>query len=149
MAHIFASILERIQFLMDSFHIWQKWSLAWEAMFRAITVYLGMCPHYNSAMMVQHKWLKYRTSCPVHPVTSTVLNGLLSYVPQMITSMMCVGHNDFDGDLYVWGHSAITLQNILRKYCSSCYIQSITSAVLDGLFSYLAQWSAAWEDVSI
>ena len=149
MAHIFVSVLQHIPFLMDSFHIWQKWSLISEAMSYAITVYLGICPHYNLAMMVQQKRLKYRTSCPVHSVTSAVLNGLLSYVPQMITSMRCVGHNDFDLDLYLWGHSAITLQNILWKYFSSCRVQSITSAVLDGLLSYLAQWSAAWEDVSM
>ena len=126
MAHIFVSILQRIQFLMDSFHIWQKWSLVWEAMSCAITVYLGVCPHYNSAMTVQQKPLKYRTPCPVRYVTSAVLNGLLTYVSQTITSMRCVGHNDFDIDLYLWGHLAITKYTakiLLILLCPICNIR--------------------------
>ena len=94
MVHIFVSVLQCIQFWMDYFNIRHKWSLVWESC--AIIFDLGIWLHCHLAMTLQQKLLKYYTSCCVRSITSAVLNGLFSYVPQMITSMKCVRHNDFD-----------------------------------------------------
>ena len=70
-------------------------------------------------------------ACRVRSVTSTVLDGIFPYEPQMIITMReCVAHND----LWPWPISSrsygLELENRVR---------SVASTVLDVFFLYLAQ----------
>ena len=55
--------------------------------------------------------------CCFCPVTPTVLDGFFAYQAQMITSMRgCLVHNDFDFDLYLQDHSAMTCNKTAKTW---------------------------------
>ena len=134
MLHIFVSVLQCIQFWMNSFNIRHKWSLAWESC--VIIFDLGIWLHCHLAMTLQQKHIVLR---PFYNICSS----------EWI--IFICNTNDHQHEVCwaqrLW-HWPITLrsfihtvswQQILWKYCSPCSVQPITSSVLDGLFSYLAQ----------
>ena len=78
------------------------------------------------------------------PLWNICCSGIiLSHMTQMINSMRgCIKRNAFWPCLYLQGHFAMTLQQILLRYYLTCHMHSITSIVLDIFccyFSYLAQ----------
>ena len=81
--------------------------------------------------------------CPafcVHSVTPIVLNRLLPYYAQMITSMIgCVAHNKL-WPWRIWSRSfSHDVAIKLLKYCTSCRVCSTAHIVLHGLFPYLVK----------
>ena len=86
MTHLVVSALQHIQFWMDSFPIWHKWSLAWEDVSHAMTFDLDLYLQGRSAMAAI-KLLKYGTSCAVRSTACTVLDEFFLYLAQMITNM--------------------------------------------------------------
>ena len=90
------------------------------------------------------KLLNYVTSCHIRSTTCTVLDEILPYLAQMITSMKkCIIHND----LWPWSISSRLFHRDfeLLKYVTSCHICSTACTALDGFFPYS---SLAWEGVS-
>ena len=81
--------------------------------------------------------------CPafcVHSVTPIVLDRLLPYYAQMITSMIgCIAHNKL-WPWRIWPRSfSHDVAIKLLKYCTSCRVCSTAHIVLHGLFPYLAK----------
>ena len=89
------STLYTLQFLMDSFHIRQKWSLAWHGVACIMTLILT----YN--LKVIQLWICHKTiktshilSCSLY--TTYDLDEFFPYLVQMITSIRgCVACNNF------------------------------------------------------
>ena len=107
---------------MDSFHIWYKWSLAWEGVSHVMTFDLDLYLQGHSTLNFSALTLKKK---------STVLDGFFPYLAQMITSMRgCVAYID----LWPWPISSrsfgLGLKNLVRY---------VASTVLDGFFPYLIQ----------
>ena len=111
---------------MDSFHISQKWSLAWEGVSHIMTFDLDLYLQRHSAM-TWHAWLlKYVTSC-VCSTAHTVLERFFLYLAQMITSMWrWVACNDF----WPWRIFSRSFSHDfaikLLKYSTSCLVHSTT-----------------------
>ena len=124
---------------MDSFHIWQKWSLAWD-------LDNDLWPWPISSRSLNHEFaiglLKYGTSYSVCSAGHTVLDGLFPYLAHTITSTReCVVHNN----LWPWPVSSRSFSHDsshaikLLRYGTSCRVRSTACTVLDGFFLYLAQ----------
>ena len=139
MAHLAVSILQHLQFWMDSFHIRHKWSLQWERVSHATTFDLDPYFQVHSATNCDKTakiW--HILLCPLYSMYSS--GWILPYLAQMITSMWgYVACND----LWPW---IISLRSFshdfaikLLKYGTSCHVGSTAHTVLDKLFSYLAQ----------
>ena len=95
MAHPVMSALQHVQFWMDSFHIWNKWSLRWHkrvcrASWPLIVTYIFKV-NYDFVT----KLLKSVTSCLICSTACTVLTWFFPYLALMITSMRgCVTCSD-------------------------------------------------------
>ena len=106
---------------MDSFHIWYKWSPAWEDVSHMMTFDLDLYLQGHSALTLKI----------VSSVASTVLDGFFPYLVQMITSMRrCVTCDD----LWPWPISSRSFGLDLENR-----VLSVASTVLDGFFPYLVQ----------
>ena len=108
---------------MDSFYIWDKWSLSLEGMSR-VTFFFRIWKFEFLAIFLNFSALTLKK-------TSAVLDGFLLYLAQMITSVRgWVAYND----LWPWPISSrsfgLGLENRVR---------SVASTVPDGFFPYLAQ----------
>ena len=105
---------------MDSFHIWHKWSLAWEGVSRV--KFITKFYYINFSLIFRlSPWKK-----------STILLAFFPYLAQIIIGIRgCVTCNDFDLDLYFQLRSfSLDLENRVR---------SVASTALDGFFPYLVQ----------
>ena len=111
---------------MDSFYIWQKWSLSlggggggchvWRY-FQNLEIWIFGKFFKNFGLDLEKK--------------STVLHGFFPYLVQMITSVRgCVAYNDSGPWLISSRSFGLGLENRVR---------SVASTVLDGFFPYLAQ----------
>ena len=98
---------------MDSFHIWYKWSLAWEDVSHVMTFDLDLYLQGHSALTLKI----------VSSVASTVLDGFFPYLVQMITSMRRCD------DLWPWPISSRSFDLDFENR-----VRSVTFSVLDWLF---------------
>ena len=110
---------------MDSFYIWHKWSLSLEGVSRVTFFFRIWNLNFWQIFEIFRPW-------PWKKIyKSTVLDGFLPYVAQMITSMIgCVAYND----LWPWPISSRSF-GLGHGNC----VRSVASTVLDGFFPYLVQ----------
>ena len=109
----FVSALYRLQFWLDYFYIWHKWSLLLDGVSRGRFFFQNL----KFGLDLEKK--------------STVLDGFFSYLAQMITSMReCVAYND----IWPWPISSRSFGRGLENH-----VRSVASKVLDGFFSYFIQ----------
>ena len=106
---------------MDYFHIWYKWSLAWEDVSHVMTFDLDLYLQGHLALTLKI----------VSSLASTVLDGFFPYLVQMITSMRrCVTCDE----LWPWPISSRSFGLDLENR-----VLFVASTVLDGFFPYLVQ----------
>ena len=111
---------KNLQFSMDSFHIWYKWSL------RECVAYNDLWP-----WPISSRSFGLGLENRVRSVASTVLDGFFPYFIQMITSMRrCVACDD----LWPWPISSRSFDLDFENRD-----RSVASTVLDGFFPYLVQ----------
>ena len=138
MAHLILSAPQCIQFWVDSFHIWHKWSLAWEYVVHN-DQRPGPIPYRSFSKDFVINLLKYDTFCHVRSTACTVLDEYLPNLAQMITRMRgCV----MCKDLWSWLISSTLFSYDiaikLLNYGTSCSVRSTAHKVLYEFFPYLA-----------
>ena len=97
MAHLVISALQHVQFLIDSFPPWLKWSLPWEGVSHAMTFDLELFLPGHLAAKICHilSCLLYNTyssnwilSIFLYPTHNKVVGGFLSISPSIHPSPM-------------------------------------------------------------
>ena len=115
------TLKKNLQFSMDSFHIYHKWSLVWESVLHIMTFDLDISSR-SFGLGLENR---------VRSVASTVPDGFFPYLVQMITGMRrCVACDD----LWPWPISSRSIDLDLENR-----VRSVTFSVLDRLFPYLPQ----------
>ena len=77
------TLKKSVQFWMDSFHIWYKWSLPWEGVLHVMTFDLDLYlqGHLTLTLSWIWPWLRVRSA------TFSVRDWLFPYLPQIITTI--------------------------------------------------------------
>ena len=142
MSHLVVSYLQKVQFWMDSFYIWHKWSPTGEDVSRAMTFCLLPWPICSRSLRHEFaiKLHKYGTCCRVRSTAITVLDRVFPYLAWMTTSIRgCFSYHD----LWPWPLSS---RSFKIWYTFSCPPQHVQFWI-DYLHSW-HKWSLEWEGVS-
>ena len=110
-------IITTIQFWMDSFHIWYKWSLAWEGVSHVKTFDLDQCPITNASQRAHsaqpHTDVEIMTFL-VLPFLDEILSNLFVYMNLLGITIQQVCSNK---TLLVWIIWPNLSQTLHKKHC--------------------------------
>ena len=117
------------EFWMDTFHIWHKWSLAYEGMSLVMT--LSLCLYLQGHYVMTANKIWHISSC-VCSTAPSAGNILFPHIAQMITILWLLTLTDASNVIRQW---------FCNKYCHNIThrVRFITSADLDVFNSYMAQ----------
>ena len=105
-AHLVLSTLQHIQFWMNSFHIWHKWSLAWEDVLHVTTFDLDLYLKGYLSVILPILWIIFIYICD----TNTTPEGTMCHVPfpgQYVEGQGHPGRSNFCS--WGWGYPCRSL----------------------------------------